>query len=267
MIVIDAYRGGEDLGYVNGDFIEKDFNLRISNYINKRLNELGVSAIMTRNSDESLNINDRSNIINNINNNIAISNRLNYGNDSGVEIVYSLKNNNKLSNLISSSFNEKNIKVNKVNQRRDENDTSLDYDDLLKNTNLVETIIIYYGYINNSNDLNNLRDNYELYGEAVVKAITDYLNIPYYYDNSDTYVVKKGDSLWSISRKFNMTVEELKKLNNLSSNLLNIGQVLKIKNSNDTYVVEKGDSLWSISRKFDMTVEELKKLNNLVVIY
>ncbi|MBR2712647.1 MAG: LysM peptidoglycan-binding domain-containing protein [Bacilli bacterium] len=263
MIVIDAYRGGEDLGYVNGDFIEKDFNLRISNYINKRLNELGVSAIMTRNSDESLNINDRSNIINNKNNNIAISNRLNYGNDSGVEIVYSLKNNNKLSNLISSSFNEKNIKVNKVNQRRDENDTSLDYDDLLKNTNLVETIIIYYGYINNSNDLNNLRDNYELYGEAVVRAITDYLNIPYYYDNSDTYVVEKGDSLWSISRKFNMTVEELKKLNNLSSNLLRIGQVLKIKNSNDTYIVEKGDSLWSISRKFDMTVEELKKLNNL----
>ena len=62
---------------------------------------------------------------------------------------------------------------------------------------------------------------------------------------------------------WNMTVEELKKLNNLSSNLLNIGQVLKIKNSNDTYVVEKGDSLWSISRKFNMTVEELKKLNNL----
>ena len=60
-----------------------------------------------------------------------------------------------------------------------------------------------------------------------------------------------------------MTVDELKKLNNLSSNLLKIGQVLRIKNSNDTYIVEKGDSLWSISRKFNMTVDELKRLNNL----
>ncbi len=42
------------------------------------------------------------------------------------------------------------------------------------------------------------------------------------------YTVKKGDSLWSIAKDYNTTVEELKLRNNLTSNLLSIGQVLII---------------------------------------
>ena len=86
---------------------------------------------------------------------------------------------------------------------------------------------------------------------------------------SNTYIVKKGDSLYSIAKKFNTNVEVLKKLNNLNNNSLSIDQKLKVPvtdsniSTNQTYIVKKGDSLYSIAKKFNTTVNNIKKKNNL----
>ena len=81
------------------------------------------------------------------------------------------------------------------------------------------------------------------------------------------YVVQPGDSLWLIAKRYGTTVEALKQLNGLTSDLLNIGQVLKIPADTDTsyfeYTVRAGDTLWLLSRRFDTTVEAIQKLNGL----
>ena len=75
------------------------------------------------------------------------------------------------------------------------------------------------------------------------------------------YIVQKGDTLWNISKRYNTTVDELKTLNNLTSNTLSIGQQLII--PSNTYTVVKGDTLYSISKKFNISLIDLINKNNL----
>lgn len=85
--------------------------------------------------------------------------------------------------------------------------------------------------------------------------------------SDNTYTVKNGDSLWSIARTYNTTIDTLRRLNNLTSDILRIGQVLKVPSSESgasrTYTVKNGDSLWKIANEFDTTVSQLRELNGL----
>lgn len=81
------------------------------------------------------------------------------------------------------------------------------------------------------------------------------------------YVVKAGDSLWLIAQRFHTTVDAIKSLNGLTTNLLNVGQVLKIPSAQSgsyiEYIVRSGDTLWLLSRRYDTTVDAIKQLNGL----
>ena len=271
-VAIDSSNSSENK---NG-IVEKNFTFTIAIYINERLNNIGIENFLVDENNTGLTDEEKVNIIKdkygNGNNIIVISNRLNKGGKNGAEIMYPLRNNSKLASLIASNLEDAGQTVLKYYQLRNNSDTSKDDDYLIRNTANNLTIVIDYGYIDNTSDANFLKNNYEKLAEAVVKSIANYAGVSYSPDNMEGYyIVKKGDSLWSIASKNNTTVDNIKKLNNLSSNNLSIGQVLKlsynaenenIKESN-IYTVKKGDSLWLIANKYGTTVDELKSVNNL----
>ena len=100
-----------------------------------------------------------------------------------------------------------------------------------------------------------------------------------------SYTVAKGDTLYSISRKYGVSVSELTQANSLSSDsVIKVGQTLVIPSaqnaaatvqapqtisaapatrSYDSYTVQKGDTLYRIAKVNGITVDELKTLNNL----
>lgn len=275
-VAIDAAFGGTDSGASSNNLIEKDFSLSISKYISNRLNDLGIDNFLVRNSDETLSNEERVNIIKNNygsgNNIIVISNRLNTGGLNGAEIMYPLRSNSKLASLIANNLEDMGQPVLKYYQLRDSSDTSKDDDYLIRNTANNLTIVIDYGYIDNKSDANFLKNNYEKLGEAVVKAIANYAGVNYTPLNMEGYyIVKNGDSLWSIASKNDTTVDNIKRLNNLTNNTLQIGQILKLNNEENEdnlkdkniYTVKKGDSLWIIANKNGVSVDDIKNANNL----
>lgn len=200
-----------------------------------------------------------------------ITQRLSPGGD-GAEVVYALRNNNELANLILDELEKSGQNISKAYQRRLPSDTSKDYYFIHRDTGVTEPVLIEYGFLDSTgDDVNQLKNEYKKYAEAVVNAILEYKNIAV-PGTSDYYIVKSGDSLWSIAKKYGITVDELKNANNLTTNTLSIGQRLKIpvKSSTDTdqknyinYTVKSGDSLYSIAQKNNLTVQELKNYNNL----
>ena len=267
-VVIDAGHGGKDSGTVNNGIIEKEYALKISNYIQNRLNELGIPNRMTRTSDEFLDQSTRPKRAQSFygtgNDVIVISNHLNAGGGDGAEIIYSLRNSDTFAKKLARNFEDAGQNVRKYYQKRLPSNPSKDYYYLLRNTPNNETVIIEYGFTDSTkDDVNQIKNNWKSLAESVVKSIAEYTGVPYSKTgNNNTYIVAKGDSLWTIAKKYNVSVDELKKANKLSTNLIKVGQKLIIPSKNE-YIVQKGDSLWKIASKYNTSVDSLKKINNL----
>ncbi|GAF65347.1 hypothetical protein BTS2_2245 [Bacillus sp. TS-2] len=75
--------------------------------------------------------------------------------------------------------------------------------------------------------------------------------------------VKKNDSLWAISKEYDVTIEDLKKWNQLKDDVLQIGQELVVyENLDNEYIVKAGDTLTQIAHNHQITVEILINLNH-----
>ena len=281
-VVIDAGHGGSDSGAVSSSGVrEKDLTLMISQYMYEEFQKRGVPVTLIRNTDETISPTERVQRIlaayGDNPNVVIISNHINAaGSDiqgaEGAEVIYALRNDDTLASNILTALGNAGQTMRKVYQRRYPSDTSKDYYFIHRNTgSQTQPVIVEYGFIDNPEDLARIQANYKEYVDTVVDAVIATANgqtIPS-GQGGNYYTVKSGDSLWSIANKYNTTVNELKSLNNLSSNILQVGQILVLPsstnddNSGNTYTVKLGDSLWSIANKYNTTVNELKSLNNL----
>lgn len=260
-VIIDPYRGGKDTGKNYSNQYEKNILLEMSRYMATAFAKKNIDTELVRNTDVSLTDDERNSIINELKNksDLIIQNRISDNNE--FNIIYPLRSNDTLPSLISTSLETNDININKYFQRRLPTDTILDYYSVIRNTNPNETIIFEYPY----------KKNYEKTIDIIVDTIVKYLT------TGKIYTVIKGDSLYKIAQKYHTTVDELKKLNNLSSSNLTIGMKLKIPTSSSTtnneemspstktytYQVKKGDTLYQIAKKNNTSVAKLKKLNNL----
>ena len=99
-----------------------------------------------------------------------------------------------------------------------------------------------------------------------IAVLTLLFSFPLFSDTQ--HVVAKGETLYSISRKYGVTVNELCNKNNITqSQVLKAGQKLVIPSMElshtETYIVAKGDTFYGVARRHNITVEELLKLNGL----
>lgn len=92
---------------------------------------------------------------------------------------------------------------------------------------------------------------------------------------TSTYTVKKGDGLGAIAERHGMTLQEIRELNGLKDNNIQVGQKLKVTGKaseernekpeakSSTYTVKKGDSLGAIAERFGVTVDQLRDWNGI----
>lgn len=278
-VVIDAGHGGTDPGAVSNGVNEKDLTLMIAKYMYERFQQEGIHTTLVRSTDETISPNERvRRILNAYGNNpnvIVISNHINSnetGTAEGAEVIYALRNEDTLAKNILDELSKACQISRGFYQRRLPSDTSKDYYFIHRETGVTKPVIVEYGFINNPSDLKKIKENYKEYVNAVVRAVIKTEGSSG-SSNGNTYIVKKGDTLFTIARTFNVTVDALKKTNNLSSDFITPGQLLIIPKSlpsepnlpKDTtiYTVKKGDTLWIIAKRYNTDVNTIKRLNNL----
>jgi LysM repeat protein len=97
---------------------------------------------------------------------------------------------------------------------------------------------------------------------------------------SSTYVVQKGDTLYSLAQKYGVSIEQIQGANGISSELIKVGQILEVptlvkthikkeklsntkKETNRVYTVVPGDSLYLLAQKYGVSMEQIQKVNGL----
>jgi LysM repeat protein len=137
----------------------------------------------------------------------------------------------------------------------------------LKRANNMESTLVKKGQKLRVSNL----DAVETQSEVLSPSQSTYVNN---FSDAAIHIVEKGQTLYSLAKRYGTTVSELKQYNGLNSNLIIIGQKLSLPNANvetsngenevTSWRVVDGDTLYSISKYTGTSVDELKRINGLI---
>ena len=227
LVILDPGHGGWDPGGgTNELWKEKDLNLKISQYQNRRFRDLGIPSRLSREGDETLTPQERVARINSMltDNTILISNHINVSGSKGAEVIIQLIIPAPCADL--RMIRKTGQTIRNVYTRT--NAMGQDYYFILRDTFADESVLIEYGFADNIDDKQRLYYNWQALAEAVVRAVANYLEFPYSMPFYTIHVVRPGESLYTIARDYNITFDKLIRDNGLTSDELAVGQELFI---------------------------------------
>jgi N-acetylmuramoyl-L-alanine amidase len=235
-IFIDPGHGGNDPGAVANGLKEKDLTLKIAKYARDFLlnNYSGVQVKMSRTSDTTKSLSARTKEANNWNADAYVSIHINAGGGTGFESYVYPGVGSSTKNLQNDVHGE----VMKVfSGFRDRGKKQENYHVLRESK--MKAVLTENGFIDTKKDAEFLKSesNLKKIGEAHAVGIAKHFNLkekssspsnPKENTSTGTYTVKPGDTLWGISQKYGVTIEQIKEANGLTSDTIYVDQKLII---------------------------------------
>ncbi len=86
-----------------------------------------------------------------------------------------------------------------------------------------------------------------------------------------SHTVAAGETVYSIAKKYDLSIEELKQMNALNDNNIYVGQAMKVikgtsaipASGTRSHVIQKGETLFSIAKRYNVSIDDLRKWNNI----
>ncbi len=254
-IIIDASHGGDDVGCLLSNVPEKNITLELSKYMYQKFQQKNIPTFLIRDKDETIFPKERIKRITEYYGDhkyvIVISNHIQE--QPNYQIIYRIGQSSKLPNRVASYLMHHQELV-QCGVKRLGINPNLNYYAIQRDVANMQVICVYYPFSQSRGDLDKGVD-------MIVDAVYEYITGKI---SDDSYQIVAGDTMWNVAKKFQMSVNELKKINGFTDNLLRTGEIIQVKKSDEElrYFVGTGENLYQICNKFHIELEELMKYNH-----
>ncbi|WP_217589641.1 N-acetylmuramoyl-L-alanine amidase [Lentibacillus saliphilus] len=268
-VFIDPGHGGTDPGAIGFGLREKDITLKIALELYRQLfRRVPCRVKLSRNTDRTVSLNDRTHMANSWGADLLLSIHVNAGGGSGFEsfIFNGSHPKKKRTHDLQNTLHQAVLKKSGL---RDRGKKQANFHMLREAT--MSAVLTESGFIDHLNDVSKLKHAAFIrrlatgHADGIANMIAQ-LETKNNLTPNRTYRIKKGDTLWSIARRYNIPLASLLKLNqDIDPYHLQIGQRINLQSSEQVddrhHMIQRGDTLWALAKTYDSSIDKLKQMN------